>query len=190
MKSGILKNIVTALIVTLAVSGIGTCLALRTLTLVDTWIVAAIAVCAAFPLTAALTRNSNLFNFSKKSLRLAIWQIIVTSLLCGAFYGVNYAGADEDHTTTADATVERRYYKERQRTRRVGRGRYVATGEKYKLHYADIRIADGHLETIQLTQSQTNSIRNGQTLEVSIAKGLLGVPVVLRNSILKHHSTI
>ena len=130
MKSGILKNIVTALIVTLAVSGIGTCLALRTLTLVDTWIVAAIAVCAAFPLTAALTRKQQSFQLLEKSLRLAIWQIIVTSLLCGAFYGVNYAGADEDHTTTADATVERRYYKERQRTRRVGRGRYVATGEK------------------------------------------------------------
>lgn len=190
MKSGILKKIGTALIVTLAVSGIGTCLALRTLTLVEAWIVAAIAVCASFPLTMRLARNRYFFNFSKKPLRLAVWQIIVPSILAGTFYAVNYIGADKDHTTQTEASVERKYYKERQRTRRVGRGRYVATGEKYKIHYADIRIADGHLVTVSLTQRQANDIRKGQALKISIAKGLLGVPVILRNSIFNHHSKI
>lgn len=117
-------------------------------------------------------------------------QIIVPSILAGVFYGVNYVGADESDTTPAAATVERKYYKERQRTRRVGRGRYVATGEKYKVHYADIRIAGGRLVTVSLTQRQANSIRQGEALEVSIAKGVLGVPVILRNSIFNHHSKI
>lgn len=190
MKSGILKKIGTALIVTLAVSGIGTCLALRTLTLVEAWIVAAAAVCAAFPLTVRLARNRYFFNFSNKTLRLAVWQIIVPSILAGTFYAVNYIGADEDRTTLTEATVERKYYKERQRTRRVGRGRYVATGEKYKVHYADIRIADGHLVTVSLTQRQANGIRKGQPLQVSIAQGIFGVPVVLRKSIFNHQSKI
>lgn len=190
MKSGILKKIGTALIVTLAVSGIGTCLALRTLTLVEAWIVAAVAVCAAFPLTVRLARNRYFFNFSNKTLRLAVWQIIVPSILAGTFYAVNYIGADENDITPSSATVENKYYKERQRTRRVGRGRYIATGEKYKVHYADIRLAGGQMVTLSLTQRQANDLRMGQQLEVAVAQGGLSVPVVLRKSIFNPQSKI
>lgn len=85
MKSGIFKKIGNAFFITLAVSGIGTCLALRSLTLVDTWIVATVAVCISFPITAILARHRYFFDFSKKSLRLAVWQIIVPSILAGVF---------------------------------------------------------------------------------------------------------
>ena len=191
MKSGILKNTVSVLIIILAVSGIGTCLALRSLTLVDTWLVAAVAVIAAFPVSALLARKDRfIFSFSKKALRLAVWLIIIPSVLAGVFYAVNYICADENNITLTSATLEHKYYKERQRTRRVGRGRYIATGEKYKVHYADIRLACGHMVTVSLTQRQTNDLRMGQQLEVAVAQGGLGVPVVLRKSIFNHQSKI
>lgn len=191
MKSGILKNTVSVLIIILAVSGIGTCLALRSLTLVDAWLVAAVAVIAAFPVAVLLARKDRFFfSFSKKALRLAVWLIIIPSVLAGVFYAVNYTCADENNITLTPATLEHKYYKERQRTRRVGRGRYVATGEKYKVHYADIRLAGGHMVTVSLTQRQANDLRMGQQLEVSVAQGWLGVPVVLRKSIFNHQSKI
>ena len=191
MKSGILKNTVSVLIIILAVSGIGTCLTLCSLTLVDAWLVAAVAVIAAFPVSALLARKDRFFfSFSKKYLRLAVWLIIIPSVLAGVFYALNYIGADENDITPSSATVENKYYKERQRTRRVGRGRYIATGEKYKVHYADIRLAGGHMVTVSLTQRQANDLRMGQQLEVAVAQGGLSVPVVLRKSIFNPQSKI
>ena len=71
MKSGILKNTASVLIIILAVSGIGTCLALCSLTLVDAWLVAAVAVIAAFPVSALLARKDRFFfSFSKKYLQI------------------------------------------------------------------------------------------------------------------------
>ncbi len=103
--------------------------------------------------------------------------VITTPLLLLAFYGSNWLGASTDKIHTEEVTVESRYYKERHRTRRVGR-RYVASGETYKVYYATVVFPDGFRKEVSLTHSRYRKIRKGQQLSVDVTTGLWGIRVI------------
>lgn len=184
MKSKIWKNTVRILLILLAFVGAGAFMALRTLTFVNPWAVAAVSLALAFPLGWLIARKGQVIvPIMNLPLRMAVWIILIAPVLAGAFYTVNYFGADEARPTKVTAVVESKYSETRQRTRRIRKGRYAATGESYQVHYADIRLADGHLVTVPLTGERILKVRRGQHLDVDVIPGALGIPVVISKTI-------
>lgn len=103
--------------------------------------------------------------------------VATTPLLLLIFYGSNWLGASSDTIHTEQVTVESKYYKQRHRTRRVGR-RYVANGEPYKVYYATVAFPDGFKKEVGLTYSRYRTIRKNQQLTVEVTTGLWGVRVL------------
>lgn len=179
MKGKIWISVVRVLLILLAMMLAGGFVVLRSKTIVDSWIVVTVSVVAAFPVSCILARKDKaLVSFGNLFLRIAVWFVFTSTFFSGAFYIVNFVGADKEESFDTSAVVEHKYYEIRHRTRRVGR-RYVATGETYKVYYADLRLDNGYLATIPLTGRQISEVRQGQHMGVSVAPGCLGFPVVL-----------
>ena len=102
---------------------------------------------------------------------------VTTPVLLLVFYGSNWLGASSDNIHSEQVTVESKYYKQRHRTRRVGR-RYVANGEPYKVYYATVVFPDGFRKEVGLTYSRYRTIRKNQQLTVEVTTGLWGVRVL------------
>lgn len=184
MGSKILIYVLRGVLIVMAIAGAGAFMALRKQTLVSPVIVITISLVPAFALAWLIARKyRTVIAIRNNPLRTAVWTILIAPILTGIFYTVNYCGADEDNSQKMTAVVERKYYETRQRTRRVRKGRYVATGETYRVHYADIRLADGHLITVPLTGDKILKVRNGQKLDVEVASGAFGIPVAISRNI-------
>lgn len=184
MGSKVLIYILRALLIALAIAGAGAFMALRKQTFVSPEIVVTISLVLSSALSWLIARKDKTVVAIKNfPLRLAVWTILIASIFTGIFYTVNYCGADEGNQDMVAAVVVRKYYETRQRTRRVRKGRYVATGETYRVHYADIRLADGHLITVPLSGDKVCKVRNGQKLDVAVASGAFGIPVAISRNI-------
>lgn len=180
MKSNIGINVVRVLLILLAVVQAGCFVVLRKLTIVDSGVVVYCSLVAALPLSILLAgKEKRVVPFRRLLLRIPAWFVFWTTVLAGVFYMANYLGADKEKSSDTSAIVEHKYYEIRHRTRRVGRNRYVSTGETYKVYYADLRLDNGYIATIPLTGSHIAGVRQGQQMDVSVAPGLLGFPVVL-----------
>lgn len=186
MKGQIWTNIGRVLLILYALMQGGIFMALRTLTMVNPWIVIIVSAVISFPISILCARKATkMISLKSLPLRLAAWMALWIPILAGNFYGINFMGADKDKAAVIQATVERKYHETRKRTRRVGRGRYVPTGETYQVYYADIRLADGHLVTVPLTGGKILRVHKGQKLEVKETSGTLGIPVVITKDIFK-----
>lgn len=186
MKGQIWTNIGRALLILYALMQGGIFMALRTLTMVNPWIVIIVSAVISFPISILCARKATkMISLKSLPLRVAAWMALWIPILAGNFYGINFMGADKDKAAVIQATVERKYHETRKRTRRVGRGRYVPTGETYQVYYADIRLADGHLVTVPLTGGKILRVHKGQKLEVKETSGTLGIPVVITKDIFK-----
>lgn len=106
--------------------------------------------------------------------------ISVTGLLLCLFYVGNYVGADRNTFHTEQALVERKYTKTRHRTRRVNR-RTTARGEPYKVYFAQLRLADDRVTDLEMSREQYGRLRSGNMVEMTVARGLFGVPVIRRD---------
>lgn len=186
MKGQIWTNIGRVLLILYALMQGGIFMALRTLTMVNPWIVIIVSAVISFPISILCARKATkIISLKSLPLRVAAWMALWIPILAGNFYGINFMGADKDKAAVIQATVERKYHETRKRTRRVGRGRYVPTGETYQVYYADIRLADGHLVTVPLTGGKILRVHKGQKLEVKETSGTLGIPVVITKDIFK-----
>lgn len=186
MKGQIWTNIGRVLLILYALMQAGIFMALRTLTMVNPWIVIIVSAVISFPISILCARKATkMISLKSLPLRVATWMALWIPILTGNFYGINFMGADKDKAAVIQATVERKYHETRKRTRRVGRGRYVPTGETYQVYYADIRLADGHLVTVPLTGGKILRVHKGQKLEVKETSGTLGIPVVITKDIFK-----
>ncbi len=186
MKGQIWTNIGRVLLILYALMQGGIFMALRTLTMVNPWIVIIVSAVISFPISILCARKATkMISLKSLPLRVAAWMALWIPILAGNFYGINFMGADKDKAAVIQATVERKYHETRKRTRRVGRGRYVPTGETYQVYYADIRLADGHLVTVPLTGGKILRVHKGQKLEVKETSGTLGIPVVITKDIFK-----
>lgn len=165
-------------LILLTVASIGTSMGLYRYTLVDLWIPVTIGVllaagCALFTKAIAC----RWLNIRSQAAGYLISGVVFANLFVGAFFAINLVGADYSTTHTERASIERLYSETRHRTRRVGRGRYVANGEAYQVYYAVIRLADGRSREISLTLQRYNSLRRADSLEVEVCDGALGAPV-------------
>ena len=186
MKGQIWTNIGRVLLILYALMQGGIFMALRTLTMVNPWIVIIVSAVISFPISILCARKATkMISLKSLPLRVAAWMALWIPILAGNFYGINFMGADKDKAAVIQATVERKYHETRKRTRRVGHGRYVPTGETYQVYYADIRLADGHLVTVPLTGGKILRVHKGQKLEVKETSGTLGIPVVITKDIFK-----
>jgi hypothetical protein len=186
MKGQIWTNIGRVLLILYALMQAGIFMALRTLTMVNPWIVIIVSAVISFPISILCARKATkMISLKSLPLRVATWMALWIPILTGNFYGINFMGADKEKAAVIQATVERKYHETRKRTRRVGRGRYVPTGETYQVYYADIRLADGHLVTVPLTGGKIPRVHKGQKLEVKETSGTLGIPVVITKDIFK-----
>lgn len=186
MKGQIWTNIGRVLLILYALMQAGIFMALRTLTMVNPWIVIIVSAVISFPISILCARKATkMISLKSLPLRVAAWMALWIPILTGNFYGINFMGADKEKAAVIQATVERKYHETRKRTRRVGRGRYVPTGETYQVYYADIRLADGHLVTVPLTGGKILRVHKGQKLEVKETSGTLGIPVVITKDIFK-----
>ena len=91
--------------------------------------------------------------------------------------------ADRSKLHTEKAVVTAHYKQEHDRTRRVRRGRYIPTGEKYYTYSLEIMLRNGEAKTISVPLSRYNNVRNGDSVSVPVCKGLLGVTVLQVDSI-------
>lgn len=184
MKNKALIYILRGLLILFAIGGAGAFMALRKLTFVSPVTMVFISIVLAIVLAWLIARKDrSIIAIKNTPVRTAIWTILIAPIFVGMFYTVNYCGANEADSHKVAAVVERKYYETRQRTRRVRKGRYVATGENYRVHYAEIRLADGHLITVPLAGDRFLKIRTGQQLDVDVANGAFGIPVAISKNI-------
>lgn len=103
---------------------------------------------------------------------------IVTSLLSGVFYTVNYAFPDSSTTHEELVTVEKKITKTRHKSRRVSR-RHYTQGDPYKVYYLGIKFEDGMEKEISVSMNKYKRIHNGDTIPLEVAKGFFRIPVIL-----------
>ncbi|CCX45063.1 putative uncharacterized protein [Prevotella sp. CAG:1031] len=137
---------------------------------------------AAAPGVVFANKDKLVLNFRLSALRIVAWIGVLTVVIDGAFYGLNYLGADKSRSEVIEAAVEKKYYKERQRTKRISRRVYTSNGT-YHVPYADLRLSDGHLATLQLHGKEALDTHKGDRFRVTVAPGALGAKVVFRGSI-------
>jgi hypothetical protein len=137
---------------------------------------------AAAPGVVFANKDKLVLNFRLSALRIVAWIGVLTVVIDGAFYGLNYLGADKSRSEVIEAAVEKKYYKERQRTKRISRRVYTSNGT-YHVPYADLRLSDGHLVTLQLHGKEALDTHKGDRFRVTVAPGALGAKVVFRGSI-------
>lgn len=181
MKRNIGIKVARILLISLAVILAGCISVLQNLTMSELWKVLLVSSAVALPLALIFVRrDKRLVPFSNVPMRFVVWFLFMVPVLAGTFYLVNYLGADKDNASDMPAVVESKYYEIRHRSRRVGR-RYVSNGEPYNVYYADLRLADGHHAKMRLTGAQISSVRAGEEINVKIASGMLGIPVIIKN---------
>ena len=116
-------------------------------------------------------------------LNLACHAVFTAAFLSFIFFGVNKMLADRSKLHSEKAVVTAHYKQEHDRTRRVRRGRYIPTGEKYYTYSLEIMLRNGEAKTISVPLSRYNNVRNGDSVSVPVCKGLLGVTVLQVDSI-------
>lgn len=184
MKSRTWTNVGRVILILLAISGAGIFMAFRTSTMINPWVVIIVSIVLAFPISVLCANKiPNVIGLKRLPLRIVTWMVLVAPIFTGSLYLINYCGADSEKSKGHPAVVERKYYETRERTRRVRKGRYIPTGETYRVYYADIRLDNGHLVTVPLTGSDITRVLSGQTLNVKVSDGTFGIPVVITRNI-------
>ena len=174
----ILSGVIAAVTILLLLSAIS----LTQFTLIDPWIpfaasaaIALLSGLAAWKMWIPLTLSERfVWNFLCHFL-------VVGSVLVGAFFILNFALADRETARKEPAVVERRYRETRYHSRRVSR-RVYTRGEPYTVHCLDLRlVGSGRKLTLDnVDYSKYRRTRTGDTVQVRIAKGAFGAPVVVR----------
>lgn len=99
------------------------------------------------------------------------------TILIGAFYTLNYYGADDSSTVRLKAAVMEKHSSERYRTRRSGRGHSVR-GDKYLTYSVTVQMPDGRSKMFPVSVSDYTRLRKGDTMSLSTQAGLFGIPVI------------
>lgn len=114
-----------------------------------------------------------------------VWQlgahmVVTTGAVLLAIMALNYYGADRASIHEEIATIESRYVKERQRTRRINRRIYTTSGEKYNVYYMVVRFGDGRTKEMQISASRYRQLRVGSQISLPMSRGLLGMMIIDR----------
>lgn len=116
-------------------------------------------------------------NATDRPWRFCVHMAVLSVVFCWALLALNYYPASDSSLRTESAVVERKFTRERHRSRRVGR-RYTYSGEKYNVYYLELRMPDGRLKEKQLTPKEYARVRTGSIMPVEVKSGLLGFDVI------------
>ena len=176
----IFSKITLGLLITLGILSIGAVIALQSLTLVSLWIPMSASFILALACAIGMTRFWKwIISSQKEWINLTCAVIIVTSIISGALYTLNFALADETTSMETPVLVERKFYKVRHHSKRVSR-RVYTQGEAYKVYYLEIKFENGDTKEITVTHKEYRLVKENTTLNLSVARGLLGMPVIKR----------
>lgn len=114
-----------------------------------------------------------------KILNLLCHVICVGALSYASLLAGNYHWADPTSEKKEEVVVQNKYQKTRQKTRRIGRGRYVADGKR-KEYYLDVVFADGTEKTLHVSLSTYNQTSIGKTKVLTLQKGFFGLPIITK----------
>ena len=114
-----------------------------------------------------------------KILNLLCHVICVGALSYASLLAGNYYWADPASEKKEEVVVQNKYQKTRQKTRRVGRGRYVADGTR-KEYYLDVVFADGMKKNLHVSLSTYNKTSVGKTKVLALQKGFFGLSVITK----------
>ena len=103
--------------------------------------------------------------------------ILVTGMLLAAFYSINYWGRNTVTAHIEQVEVTSRYYKIHHHTERSGRRSY-SRGAPYKVYFIKVRFPDGRTKDIQLPYSEYYRLRTGAAIDMELASGFFGIPVI------------
>lgn len=119
---------------------------------------------------------------SNKYLNMAIHTVVATVVLLTAVLYTNYITADFPISPNETDIVASRYSKERHRSRRVGRNRYVP-GEKYYVYYLRVNFDSGETYDFEVSTQKYVNTRTGQKAAASSGRGIFGLKVVKPSSL-------
>lgn len=147
-------------------------------TLIEWWVVPSGALAVGFGTAFfAGQKWSVLTTTSNRPLNRTVHALATTVVLTCCVIGANYLWTKEDSAVGVETVVESKVRKEHQRTRRVGRHRYVNAGVWYSYHL-DVRMPDGRLKTIEVSRGEYSRSREGNVKKLTLQQGLLGIPVI------------
>ena len=107
-----------------------------------------------------------------------ILHLITATIVLSAFIlGLNRYGAPSDASHEVKATVSKKYQEKRNRSRRVGRGRYVK-GEEYYVYCIVYTLPDGRDKTMEVSVDRYLRIPLNSTVPLHLSPGLFGWPVI------------
>lgn len=176
---GKLSYIIPGLLVVIGIFAWGGGIALSSQTLSPRWgALTAALVLALTSLHVTLKRAGQGKKISEKALRSVAHVFIAGGIGYFAILGINRLGATEDKAETVTGEVTQRLRHTHTRQRRVGRNRYVADGHYYT-YGALITLPDGTQTEQHLSLDEYNRLKTGSRRQVKIARGWLGMPVVL-----------
>lgn len=115
---------------------------------------------------------------SKRLPNLICHTILFTILFTALFYILNYTCADRGASYTETVTITAKQTSVHYHSRRVGRNRYTK-GEPYNVYNIKIQFKDSTERSFRVPLSKYNKYRNGADIELSMAKGLFGAPVII-----------
>lgn len=160
-----------------AIVAAGISAALYSRTLAAMWQVCATAIATGIVSAAVMWRLWQGVTGSSRVLPNFICHTAAATFISGAaLLGINYMWRDTGSAHTEKVVVQRVYSETRHRTERVGR-RYRRTGEPYKVYYMDVRFASGHTKSIPLTAGSFRRRHVGDTLQMDVERGALGMNV-------------
>lgn len=179
-SADIKRSILIVLVLFLAIALWGMVIAFHGMTIDNLWITlgasTAIGLFSGFLFWQRWQRFTRISHFIPNY---AISVIFMTAIIADLFYGLNFAFADKE-STTESATIERLYSETHHHTKRVSR-RTVVQGEPYKMYYVEVRFRTGKKKTMTMPLRQWSKMHRGDTLQIKISKGLLGMPVIRRS---------
>ncbi len=141
------------------------------------------------PVGMALTIAGITFPFYKKWVWLTTCDNKTANLLChllcvgtlsyALFLIGNYCLADPSSTQEEEVVVQRKFQKTHRKTRRVGRGRYVADGVR-KEYYLQVTFKNGMEKDVHVSLPVYNKTRTGGTRTLTLQRGFFGLPVITK----------
>lgn len=132
---------------------------------------------AAWPLWSKLTSTRKVY------INFPVHVIVFTIIAAAIFLFTNYFAADYTAYPPAKASIERVYWQQRYRTRRVSRRTYVR-GAPYKVYFLDIALAeDGTVKKVPITKTKYDLAHKGDSVELNIGKGFFGCRVINESSL-------
>lgn len=177
-KTDVFRPVMLVILILVVFAALGLGVAIGKNTFINPWYPAAgAAALGAISATTLWRLWPRLTGTGKVWINFLCQTVTAASILYGAFYTLNFACADPATLHTEKAVVARKYSKTHYRTRRISR-RVYGRGAPYQVYHADVEFSSGRRHTLTLKPARYIKIHKGDTIGISLARGLFGIPVV------------